>query len=215
MKRYNMKAYQRTIKHEMDPGRYEHTMGVMYTCASLAMRYGADIQQAMLAGLLHDCAKCIPNSKKLKLCEKHNISITEVEKRNPFLLHAKLGAFLAMHEYGIKDKEIISAILNHTTGKPAMSLLDKIVYVADYMEPGRDKAENLPEIRKIAFVDLDLTLYRILHDTLMYLEEGQGETDEMTQKAYEYYRARYEEEHPELIELEENQEHSEQTAETK
>ncbi len=192
MKHYDMKAYQKKIKHEMDDNRYQHTLGVMYTCASLAMRYDADIQQAMLAGLLHDCAKCIPNSKKLKLCEKHNIQMTEVERRNPFLLHAKLGAFLAMHEYKVQDKSVISAILNHTTGKPDMSLLDKIVYVADYIEPGRDKARNLPEIRRLAFVDLDLTLYQILHDTLSYLDEGQGETDVMTQKAYEYYRAIYE-----------------------
>ncbi|MCI8416131.1 MAG: HD domain-containing protein [Lachnospiraceae bacterium] len=197
MKHYNMKSYEKRIKHEMDSSRFEHTMGVMYTCAALAMRYGADIQQAMMAGLLHDCAKCIPNSKKLKLCEKHNISMTEVERRNPFLLHAKLGAFLAMHEYGVKDKEVVSAILNHTTGKPAMSLLDKIVYIADYIEPGRDKAVNLPEIRRLAFQDLDLTLYRILRDTLAYLDEGDGETDEMTQKAYEYYRIRYETQHPE------------------
>ncbi len=192
MKHYNMKAYQKKIKHEMDENRYQHTLGVMFTCASLAMRYQADIQQAMLAGLLHDCAKCIPNHKKLKLCEKHNIQMTEVERRNPFLLHAKLGAFLAMHKYKIQDKSVISAILNHTTGKPDMSLLDKIVYVADYIEPGRDKAENLPEIRKLAFVDLDLTLYRILHDTLQYLDRGKGETDEMTQKAYEFYRDVYE-----------------------
>ena len=192
MKHYNMKAYQKKIKHEMDENRYQHTLGVMFTCASLAMRYEADIQQAMLAGLLHDCAKCIPNHKKLKLCEKHNIQMTEVERRNPFLLHAKLGAFLAMHKYKIQDKSVISAILNHTTGKPDMSLLDKIVYVADYIEPGRDKAENLPEIRKLAFVDLDLTLYRILHETLQYLDKGKGETDEMTQKAYEFYRDVYE-----------------------
>lgn len=192
MKHYNMKAYQKKIKYEMDENRYQHTLGVMFTCASLAMRYEADIQQAMLAGLLHDCAKCIPNHKKLKLCEKHNIQMTEVERRNPFLLHAKLGAFLAMHKYKIQDKSVISAILNHTTGKPDMSLLDKIVYVADYIEPGRDKAENLPEIRKLAFVDLDLTLYRILHDTLQYLDKGKGETDEMTQKAYEFYRDVYE-----------------------
>ena len=118
MKNYDMKSYQKKLKREMDEGRYQHTLGVMYTSAALAMRYEYDIQKAQMAGLLHDCAKCIPNGKKLKLCEKHNIQITEVERRNPFLLHAKLGAFLAMHEYGIDDKEIVSAILNHTTGKP-------------------------------------------------------------------------------------------------
>lgn len=194
MKNYDMKAYQKKIKHEMDDGRYQHTLGVMYTCAALAMRYGYDIQKAQLAGLLHDCAKCIPNGKKLKLCEKHNIQITEVEKRNPFLLHAKLGAFLAMHQYGITDKEVVSAILNHTTGKPNMSLLDKIVYVADYIEPRRNKAPNLTEVRRLAFLDLDDALYRILSDTLEYLDEGSGEIDEMTLKAYNYYKMQRENE---------------------
>ena len=193
MKNYDMKSYQKKLKREMDEGRYQHTLGVMFTSAALAIRYEYDIQKAQMAGLLHDCAKCIPNGKKLKLCEKHNIQITEVERRNPFLLHAKLGAFLAMHEYGINDKEIVSAILNHTTGKPNMSLLDKIVYVADYIEPRRNKAPNLTEVRKLAFMDLDEALYKILSDTLAYLDDGPGEVDEMTVKAYEYYKAKREE----------------------
>ena len=190
MKNYDMKAYQKKLKHERDEGRYQHTMGVMYTCAALAMRYDYDIQKAQLAGLLHDCAKCIPNGKKLKLCEKHNIQMNETERRNPFLLHAKLGAFLAMEQYGIHDKEIVSAILSHTTGKPNMSLLDKIVYVADYIEPKRNKAANLPQVRKLAFLDIDQALYRILSDTLEYLGKGSGEIDEMTRKAYDYYHAK-------------------------
>jgi len=192
MKTYDMKAYQRKLKHEMDDGRYQHTLGVMYICAALAMRYECDIQKAQLAGLLHDCAKCIPNGKKLKLCEKHHIQMTEIERRNPFLLHAKLGAFLAMHQYGVSDKEVISAILNHTTGKPNMSLLDKIVYVADYIEPRRNKASNLTEVRRLAFQDINQALYRILSDTLAYLDKGSGEVDEMTKKAYEYYRDKLE-----------------------
>lgn len=192
MKNYDMKAYEKKIKHEMDEGRYQHTMGVMFMCSALAMRYEFDIQKAQLAGLLHDCAKCIPNGKKLKLCEKHNIQMTEIERRNPFLLHAKLGAFLAMHKYGITDKEVISAILNHTTGKPNMSLLDKIVYIADYIEPRRNKADNLAEVRKLAFMDIDQALYRILSDTLEYLGGKSGEIDEMTLKAYQYYREKLE-----------------------
>ena len=122
--------------------------------------------------------------------EKHHIQMTEVERRNPFLLHAKLGAFLAKEQYDVKDPEIISAILNHTTGKPAMSLLDKIVYVADYIEPRRNKAPNLTEVRKLAFLDLDEALYKILSDTLEYLDEGSGEIDQMTMKAYEYYKTK-------------------------
>ena len=189
MKTYDMKAFQKKLKREMDEGRYQHTLGVMYTAAALAMRYEYDIQKAQIAGLLHDCAKCIPNGKKLKLCEKYQIPITEVENRNPFLLHAKLGSFLASHEYDVQDEEILSAILYHTTGKPDMSLLDKIVYIADYIEPRRNKAPNLTEVRKLAFLDLDAALYKILSDTLSYLDEGTGEVDEMTIKAYEYYKA--------------------------
>lgn len=189
MKTYDMKAFQKKLKREMDEGRYQHTLGVMYTAAALAMRYEYDIQKAQIAGLLHDCAKCIPNGKKLKLCEKYQIPVTEVENRNPFLLHAKLGSFLASHEYDVQDEEILSAILYHTTGKPDMSLLDKIVYIADYIEPRRNKAPNLTEVRKLAFLDLDASLYKILSDTLSYLDEGTGEVDEMTIKAYEYYKA--------------------------
>ena len=73
MKNYDMKSYQKKLKREMDEGRYQHTLGVMYTSAALAMRYEYDIQKAQMAGLLHDCAKCIPNGKKLKLCEKQYI----------------------------------------------------------------------------------------------------------------------------------------------
>ena len=175
MKTYDMKAFQKKLKREMDEGRYQHTLGVMYTAAALAMRYEYDIQKAQIAGLLHDCAKCIPNGKKLKLCEKYQIPVTEVENRNPFLLHAKLGSFLASHEYDVQDEEILSAILYHTTGKPGMSLLDKIVYIADYIEPRRNKAPNLTEVRKLAFLDLDAALYKILSDTLSYLDEGTGE----------------------------------------
>lgn len=90
------------LKKELDKSRYEHTLGVMYTAASLAMAHGYDIEDAMLAGLLHDCAKCIPNDEKIKLCEKNHISINPTEYDNPGLLHASLGAFLAEHTYGLR-----------------------------------------------------------------------------------------------------------------
>ena len=183
MKNYDMKSYQKKIKHEMDDGSYQHTLGVMYTCAALAMRYEYDIQKAQLAGLLHDCAKCIPNGKKLKLCEKHNIQITEVERRNPFLLHAKLGAFLVMHEYGVNDKEIVSAILNHTTGKPNMSLLDKIIYVADYIEPGR-VFPGVKEARELALIDLDEAVAFETKHTLAHLIEQEQQIYPKTIETY-------------------------------
>lgn len=192
MKDYDIRKYTKKLKKSLDETRFEHTLGVSYTCAALAMRYEYDIKKAQLAGLLHDCAKCIPDEKKLQLCMKHNIHMTEVERKTPFLLHAKVGAFVAMNQYKIKDKEIIQAIINHTTGKPNMSLLDKIVYIADYIEPQRNKASNLAFVRKIAFEDIDQALYQILKDTLEYLEGTGRDIDPMTQKAYEYYKEQFE-----------------------
>ncbi len=178
----------RDLKKNMDESRYEHTLGVMYTSAALAMRYECDLGKALLAGLMHDCAKCMPNAKKLKMAEKHGLEITEIEQKNPFMLHAKVGALLAEKKYDIEDPEVLSAIRWHTTGKPNMTLLEKIVYVADYIEPKRDKAPNLKEIRKLAFVDLDQALLKILEDTLNYLGDSPAEVDTMTKATYDFYK---------------------------
>lgn len=182
-----IKDLKKELKKNMDDSRYEHTLGVMYTSAALAMRYEYDLEKAMLAGLLHDCAKCMPNEVKLSTAEQYGLEITELEKQCPFLLHAKVGALLAEQKYGITDPEILSAIRWHTTGKPDMTLLEKIVYTADYIEPKRDKAANLEQIRKLAFVDLDRALLKILQDTLVYLEHSQEEVDPMTAKTLAFY----------------------------
>ena len=102
-------------------------------------------------------------------------------------LHAKAGAFLAKTKYGVADPEILNAIRYHTTGKADMTLLEKITYLADYIEPWRAKAPNLEEIRKDAFCNLDRTLYKVFRDTLQYLRSIQASVDPTTQKAYEYY----------------------------
>ena len=182
-----IKDLKKDLKKEMDESRFEHTLGVMYTCAALAMRYGYDLEKAMLAGLMHDCAKCMPNAKKLKMAEKNHLEITGLERKNPFMLHAKLGALLAKKKYDIDDEEILDAIRWHTTGRPAMTLLDKIVYVADYIEPKRDKAPNLAEIRQTAFMDLDKALLKILEDTLGYLGDSSEHVDSMTKITYDFY----------------------------
>lgn len=187
METVELKKIRKAMEKVQDAKRFEHTLGVAYTAAALAMCHDVSIKDAQLAGLLHDCAKCLSDEKKLTICEKHNIAVSEVEKRNPYLLHAKVGSFLAMHEYHVENQDIINAILNHTTGRPGMSPLEKIIFIADYIEPHRKKLENLPEVRKLAFVDLDKTLVRILGDMLVYLESGDGEIDPMTRKTYEYY----------------------------
>lgn len=179
---------QHTLKKELDEDRYQHTLGVMYTSASMAMRYGADVTQALLAGLLHDCAKCIPGDKKIHLCEKYGLPVSDVEYENPGLLHARLGAYLAEKKYHIHDQEIIHAISSHTTGRPGMSLLEKIVYIADYIEPGRKELPNMTDVRKLAFQNIDECLYRILKDSLVYLNSRNISVDPMTQNTYDYYK---------------------------
>ena len=176
------------LEKELDKDRFQHTLGVMYTSAAMAMRYEADLEQALLAGLLHDCAKCIPGDKKIQLCEKHYLGVSEVERKNPSLLHAKLGAFIAEEKYHIKEREILDAVRSHTTGRPGMSLLEKIVYIADYMEPGRKKLPNMADVRKLDFTDIDACLYRILKDSLVYLNTRNISVDPMTQMTYEYYK---------------------------
>ena len=110
--------------------------------------------------------------KMLKICEKAGLELSEIEKGSGSLLHSKAGAELAQSKYGVKDEDILNAIRYHTTGRPGMSLLEKIIFTADYIEPGRDSAPNLPVVRKLAF------------------ESGTtgAEVDPMTQKTYEYYR---------------------------
>ena len=188
----NYSEIKKKLKKSQDKERYEHTKGVMYTAGCLAMAHGYYLEKAMLAGLLHDCAKCIPNDEKLTLCKEHNILVTPVEAENPFLLHAKLGAFLAKSEYNITDPDVLHAIKVHTTGEPDMNILDKIIFIADYIEPGRNKAPNLEKVRKQAFHDLNACMAQILRDTLMYLNSGKGTIDSTTQLTYEFYK-QYEE----------------------
>ena len=186
--KYDLQKIEKKLKKYLDDDRFWHTLGVMHTAAALAMVYDVDLEKAQIAGLLHDCAKCIPTKKKLKLFKENNIPVSEFEKEHPFLLHAKVGAYIASEKYGIKDQEILQSIIWHTTGTEDMSMLEKIIYIADYIEPARNKAPRLAEIRKIAFRDLDLCMYEILHDTLEYLDENPDDVDQATVRAYEYYR---------------------------
>jgi nicotinate-nucleotide adenylyltransferase len=188
MGEYNIIKMQKKLKKYMDEMRFHHTLGVMYTAASLAMRYGADMEKAQVAGLLHDCAKCIPNDKKLKICSHNNIPVSEIERKSPFLLHARLGAYIAREKYHITDPEILSAIEYHTTGRAGMTLLEEIIFMADYIEPMRTKAANLPQIRAMAFEDLDRAVYLTMRDTLDYLREEKSCLDNQTVIAYNYYK---------------------------
>lgn len=180
---------QNRIKKVLEPKRYEHTLGVAYTAANLAFVYDVDAKRAIVAGLLHDCAKCLSHQKRITVCKKNNITITKVEMANPVLLHAKVGAFYAKNKYGVTDEEIINSILYHTTGRPDMSILEKIIYVADYIEPHRKKLPKLTEIRKIAFSDIDMAIFSILENSLNFLEKGESQIDPATKETYDFYKS--------------------------
>lgn len=175
------------LQQKQNPHRYRHTIGVRYTSICLAMCYGEDLTRASYAGLLHDCAKHMSNEKLLAKCYEHHLTVSEVEEKNPFLLHGRVGAWLAEHKYGITDPEILGAIEWHTTGRPDMTLLEKIVFTADYIEPGRDQAPNLVELRRLAFTDIDQAVCAILKQTLDYLRDQGGEIDPATEVTYNYY----------------------------
>lgn len=188
MGHYNIEKMKSKVAESLDQVRFEHTMGVMYTAAAIAMRYDMDLEKALVAGLLHDCAKCIPSDEKIRLCKEQGIEISKSERMNPSLLHAKLGAYLAKTMYDVKEHDILEAITYHTTGRPEMTLLDKIVYIADYIEPNRNQAPRLEQIRKMAFMDIDICLYMILEDSLAYLQTKNEVIDPMTEQTYLYYK---------------------------
>lgn len=176
------------LSKKLKKDRFEHTIGVMYTAASLAMCYGEDVEKALTAGLLHDCAKYCSSGDQIVLCRKYDIELTQSELEMPALIHAKLGAYLARHKYKIKDQDIIDAITYHTTGRPGMSMLEKIIYIADYIEPNRKVIPGLQEIRGLVFQDIDRAVYLSAQRTVRYLKDGGRAVDPMTVSTCEYYK---------------------------
>lgn len=178
------------LETKLKEERYIHTLGVMYTAASMAMRHGADIQKSMTAGLLHDCGKYCDVNEQIRLCRKHDIELSDAELEVPALIHAKLGTYLARQEYGITDSEILNAITYHTTGRPSMTIIEKIVYLADYIEPGRKKIPGLSEVRAAAFDDIDAAVRMTAESTLAFLKRAGRKVDPMTEKTCQYYKNR-------------------------
>lgn len=183
----DFEAIENQLIKELKPSRFNHTKGVMYTAACMAMKYDYDINRAMLAGLLHDCTKCLSDEEQIKICHENKIEISNSELRNPYLLHQKTGAYYAKTKYEILDEEIIHAISVHTTGCTNMNLLDKIIFIADFIEPGRNKAKDLNILRQMAFTDIDKCLVMVLKSTLDYLKSTGNEIEPTTQMVYDFY----------------------------
>ena len=172
----------------LNPHRFRHTLGVSDTAAALAMAHGADVEKARLAGYLHDCAKYLKDDEIVRCCEDAGIGLSETELAAPWIIHAVYGAYLAETLYGVKDPEILGAVRWHTTGKPGMSLLEKIIFTADYIEPCRKMLPGLPRIRGEAFQDLDLAVFHILEDTDSYLNALGRPVDPHATEALSFYR---------------------------
>lgn len=149
---------EKVIKQMLSPKRYEHSIGVANTARQLAQLYGEDADKAELAGIVHDIAKELPKEELLKLCEKGGIAVNEIEAQNPTLLHGPAGAVL-IGDYGIDDEDIKNAVRYHTVGRGQMSVLEKIIYLADIIEPSRDFPE-VEELRALAQKDLDAAMAR-------------------------------------------------------
>lgn len=175
------------LKDRLKPSRYRHTLGVAHTAACLAMRYGVNVDKAYIAGLFHDCAKCMDEKETLKLCKKYNLKLDDFQKNNLFIVHGPLAAKIAEYEFEIKDQELLNGITYHTTGRPDMSLFEKIIYLADFIEANRDVADDLEDVRKLCFVSIDAALYRVLKDMIPYLNKKGTPVDELTRQTYEFY----------------------------
>lgn len=156
------------IKVHLTEDRYKHTLGVMKTSEDLAIRYGVDPAKARLAGLCHDCAK---NFSAGDLINKGKVSgeiISNIYYKSPQLLHGVVGAYIARELFHIQDEDVLNAIKYHTTGRENMSILEKIVYIADCIEPGRSY-KGINELRQLAYDDLDKALLKSFEDTIIYI----------------------------------------------
>ena len=184
--RENIDLIKADLKEKLPKKRYEHTLGVAYTAAALAMCYGEDILKAELAGILHDVAKA-KKSFELKDDMKGYIDpytdgayVDLIANKAPQILHAVYAPYLAKKDYKIEDKDILSAIRWHTTGKKDMTMLEKIVFVADYIEPNRKKLPDLDRIRTLSFHDISEAVKAIAKSTIEYLGSQGMYIDEFT-----------------------------------
>lgn len=166
--------------------RIPHVLGTEQTAEALAKKYGADVFKARFAALLHDATKRLSMAEQLALCEHYHIALDELEQHALKLLHAKTGAALARDVFGADD-EIYNAILWHTTGKADMALLDKVIYLADYIEPNRD-FDGVDDLRKVVWEDLDRGLAMGLAMTVEEMKERGNPVHYNTLEALEYLR---------------------------
>ncbi len=161
------------LKKSLKPGRYIHSINTMKVAVQLAEHYGEDVEKAKVAGLLHDCAKNLEDNETKRYCLENNIELSPIEENQLFLMHGAVGAILARRKYGVEDSVVLNAIKYHTTGFAGMSTMDKIIFLADYIEPGRTHGD-VQEARSFAFIDLDRALISAFNSVIKYVISQNG-----------------------------------------
>ena len=157
-----------SLLDEIGEERLNHTLRVVEEAKKLAVKHSVDINKAAITALLHDCGKFTNKKKILKRAYDFDIILSNVMKHNPELIHAPLGAKIANHKYNIEDQDILNAIRYHTTGRKSMSKLEKLIYIADYIEPSREFI-GVEEVRHLAYEDLDKSLLLAMNQTITFL----------------------------------------------
>ena len=149
----------KAIKEKMSEKRFKHVLGVVDTAKMLANLYDEDVEKAQIASILHDCAKEYTREEMERLCTYYGYESSDNMSKEPALLHSKIGSILANATYGVNDEYVLDAIKYHTTGRKDMTMLDKIIFIADYIEPSRN-AENsitgIPSFCSIFFASIFL-----------------------------------------------------------
>ncbi|WP_342043359.1 bis(5'-nucleosyl)-tetraphosphatase (symmetrical) YqeK [Bacillus sp. OTU2372] len=155
------------VKLQLTENRYQHTLGVMETAISLAEKYGADVKKAEIAAIFHDYAKFRPKDEMKEIIMSQGLP-QDLLVYNTELWHAPVGAYLVEKEAGVSDNEVLDAIRYHTSGRPNMTLLEKVIYLADYIEPGRH-FPGVEEVREIANENLEKALIKAIQNTILFL----------------------------------------------
>ena len=183
----DLKEAKELARKRLGDKRYHHTLNVEKMAVKLAKRYGADCDQAALAALLHDTAKEMPTADQLALLRAHPDLAGNTENRPTPIWHGVCAAILAKTEWGVTDEAVLSAVACHTAGKPGMTLLDKILFMADMTSEERD-FDGVEELRKLEMEDIDKAMYKALDDSMTFVKKGNKPLDSMSAAAWEDFR---------------------------
>ena len=182
---WNEKQMLNYLYENLKESKLKHSLSVSETAVTLAKKYGENIEKARISGLVHDCAKGMKDEELIKVAIDHGIQLDEVYINNPSILHGLVASIIAKEEMGIEDEDMLMAIRYHTTGRKDMSLLEKIIYIADYIEPLRT-FDGVEELRSLSNIELDLAVIKSLENDIKYVisQNGLLHTDTIIARNY-------------------------------